>query len=393
MSPTTVLSPELAAAKLCHLLQAESPNVNHILNFAFENRQAAKTRCEGSYPLSVAIKQRASYDVIVILCRQHPAALKDIVNDMQETPLFRALIKKLPYDVLEFLLDESPGIERAVTVYGSTPLHYLCDRNPPEDKLSLLLRKYPQAAKLQDKLGRTPLHCMFENRVLLKDLEPLLKVNPDAISVQDIDGQTPVHQACKVCEYVEVFAAMIKISPSVGMTQDKHGKTPLHLVCDDCVLSEVVPLLLKASPSAASVVDWRGQTPLHVACRSGMSSAIKCLLEADPSAVRALDYKGQSPLSLISSDLDMEATMVLWDINRLFECELDLSIVTSIVNDFKYYRWQFGVRLVVDAFPKVTRYLDGTPTSVIPSALSMMGQHCRMLSVWELVRNKPEIFK
>uniref|UniRef100_A0A7S4QHY6 Uncharacterized protein n=1 Tax=Ditylum brightwellii TaxID=49249 RepID=A0A7S4QHY6_9STRA len=192
-----------AAVELCCLLQTKPHNNDVILNFCFDNRTAASIKCkvgnedEQCYPLSFAINQKASFDIIFILCKQFPPALAEL-NQRKETPLHIAVRRNNDMDILTMLLDESPESASKVTVYGCTPLHYLCERNPSAEALSLFLSKYPQATEKKDACGRVLLHCVFEGKISLAAVSLLLAHNPNAVEEKKQRGTDSFTQCMHV---------------------------------------------------------------------------------------------------------------------------------------------------------------------------------------------------
>eukprot|EP00957_Ditylum_brightwellii_P193325 14719821-Ditylum_brightwellii.AAC.1 len=83
--------------------------------------------------------------------------------------------------------------------------------------------------------------------------------------------------------------------------------------------------------------------------------------------------------------------MVIRNIHFLLTEKSSDSLVRCIMNEFSKIQWWFGVRLVIDMFPKAARYLDDVTFTAIPTAFSVIGDKCSLLTLWDIIRNKGDL--
>uniref|UniRef100_A0A7S4RWJ4 Uncharacterized protein n=1 Tax=Ditylum brightwellii TaxID=49249 RepID=A0A7S4RWJ4_9STRA len=163
-------------------------DANAIIKEVQENPSSvARKYCfDGStrYPLLQAILLRAPFEVISLLLRSFPDAVKEKDNDYGRLALHTACEEGASLDVISLLLESWPDAIKVKDRYDETPLHTACVIRAPFDAISLLLSAWPDAIKEKDRDGRTPLFLACHQEASLDVISLLLESWPDAIKVR-----------------------------------------------------------------------------------------------------------------------------------------------------------------------------------------------------------------
>jgi len=261
--------------------------------------------------------------------------------------------------VLSWLLKKCPADAKEKDSLGKTPLHYACEKSASLEFVSLLSKACPEAAKIKDNKGMTPLHYECENGSSTDIVSLLLDAFPEAVMEKDDTGRTALHCLCLKHTSVEKeHHAMVVNFPEVA-----HEAGHLQFVSSNCPSIKVVSLLLEQYPSSVIEEDDDGNTPI--------------------------DYWNEHH----SPEYDERIAAMLHGIEDLHDDNLDQSMALHIVKEFESIGWWAGVALAFDLCPSTAQSLEGIPTSAFSSLLSMLGQRCKKLTMWNVIINRQDILK
>mmetsp|Transcript_36779 Transcript_36779/g.53869 ORF Transcript_36779/g.53869 Transcript_36779/m.53869 type:complete len:194 (-) Transcript_36779:61-642(-) len=162
------------------------------------------------------------------------------------------------------------------------------------------------------------------------------------------------------------------------MIKDDQGRLPLHWACMRNFSPDAVPLLLEVYPKAVMIKDKRDE-----------SSPVE-MVHSYVSCIQSVGY-----LTCSGGASDDSRTMIMC-IGYLIanrkrqEDEEKIAVVGDMMRQFIEMKWWGGVSLLFDlASPSsLVRCFDDIPLSVLASALSMVGENCRMLTLWSLVKEE-----
>uniref|UniRef100_A0A7S4T1H8 Ankyrin repeat protein n=1 Tax=Ditylum brightwellii TaxID=49249 RepID=A0A7S4T1H8_9STRA len=331
-----------------------------------KNPSVARAKYKASYlgpdfPLYIAIKRGASFGVVNAIFRAYPEAVKEKNSE-----------------------DE-------------TILHGACRMAAPFEIVSLLWEGWPDAVNRKNRNGQTPLHCACSNHASVESVTFLMEKCPQALAEkEEMAGQTPLHCACTFSVSHEVVSFLLKACPTVVEEKNKFGQTLLHSMCSingNPASLDTLLLLLKYHPEAVRIKDNDGRMPLHYACKKRVSiDVVTLLLEKNPSAVEEKDIYGETPLHLMCKYCTpAREKMILSHVSCLVSNRLDRSVATKMMRDFIEIKWQGGLILLFELFPLSVTCLNHIPMSIVPSLLSMMGRHCKILTMSTMMINRQDV--
>ncbi len=107
-------------------------------------------------PLHVAAAKGVSVEVIQLLIKEYPDAVKEKDNDGL-LPLHYAAAKGVSVEVIQLLIKEYPDALKEKDNDGWLPLHYAVEFGTPDEVLQLLIKEYPDAAKIENRDGDLPI--------------------------------------------------------------------------------------------------------------------------------------------------------------------------------------------------------------------------------------------
>ena len=178
------------------------------------------------------------------LVKLHPQALLQKEQRGDRLSLHLALIKRLPYDVLEFLITSQPLSLKEADEDGNLPLHYAC--RYASSCIPLLLEHYGAAAQIPNThQERLPLHCLAAS-------------DPSPSSSTSTDNGS---------SFLTLLQAVLQEYPQAIHIADRNGRLPIHVLCHQSfpLQWESLRLLIDQDPSTLVVKDWIQQTPYLLA--------------------------------------------------------------------------------------------------------------------------------
>ncbi|CAM9189319.1 unnamed protein product, partial [Ectocarpus sp. 6 AP-2014] len=261
----------------------------------------APSKTKGETPLTIASAH--GYDRVTTLLLDRGADTERVTPSRGWTALFFSI----PYpDVTRVLLERGAN-HGAISLCGSTPLHFAIRGEIGDACLEVaeILLEFGADANAKDNQKQSPLHLLAhkgrpaKGRVEAAKLLVKFRANIDAM---DIKGCTPLMNTCGYVTGLVALAEMLVAESASLDAQNMFGSTPLHLlasgdkVCGNELL-EIAKLLIEKGANIEAI-DRNGSTPLHLASMFvGNIGLVKLLLDrgADPAA---RDITGETPLHL-----------------------------------------------------------------------------------------------
>mmetsp|Transcript_2064 Transcript_2064/g.3147 ORF Transcript_2064/g.3147 Transcript_2064/m.3147 type:complete len:308 (-) Transcript_2064:193-1116(-) len=300
------------------------------------------------------------------LLKAHPHAAKTKCPKRRETLLHCACRNKFSLKVISLLFEERPNAVKMKDSQGNTALHAACFGGASRDVIEFLLEKWPKAVEEQNIDGTTPLHlaCLGAS---LEVVSFLLEKYPEAVKIQNNYGTTPLHYAGASLGKIKL---LLKHWPAAARVANKKGDTPLHFVCGDDASMDVVSLLLQRHPAAVVQRNKDGITPID---RCFASHPYQDQWEKQKVVLLAV-YQLQILDVFDKKDESQRAAL-------------------RIIKKFVSIGWWGGVALVFDHSPLVIfkSFLNNVPTCAFPEVLSMMGNYCKAITLWYLLKERQDI--
>jgi len=345
------------------------------------------------------------------------ASYADNMENEEYLPIFIVINRRnATFDMVNDLLKANPHAAKTrCPKRNETLLHCACRNSSSLEVVSLLHKERPNAVKVKDSNGNTPLHAACIGGASIEVISFLLDKWPNAVEEKSIDGTTPLHLAC-VGAPLEVVSLLLEKCPEAVKIQNNGGATPLHYTCTS---PEKTKLLLKHWPEAAAVTDIKGDTPLHFVCGGDISLGVMLLLlEHTPESVFQRNKDKMTPFDCGFGNypddedgmgfggyarydgLDKQK-MVLVAVQQVLTFDMydktdeHQSAALRFIKNFMDIEWLGGVALVLDHSPLVIfkSFVHVAPTYIFPEVISKMGNQCRMLTLWFLLRGKQDILK
>ena len=120
-------------------------------------------------PLHLAIKYKASPEVIEMLVAAAPSVLLARDGPQRETPLMVMLKMQPDVKLVDALLLKNPSCATVRDRHDNSALHIACSRGVSIDVLKHLCLMYPRGLKLRNFQGKTPCHLLQERTVMCSD--------------------------------------------------------------------------------------------------------------------------------------------------------------------------------------------------------------------------------
>jgi len=120
-------------------------------------------------PLHLAIKYKASPEVIEMLVAAAPSVLLARDGAQKETPLMVMLKMQPDVKLVDALLLKNPSCATVRDRNDNTPLHIACSRGVSIDVLKHLCLMYPRGLKRRNFQGKTPCQLLQERTVTCSD--------------------------------------------------------------------------------------------------------------------------------------------------------------------------------------------------------------------------------
>eukprot|EP00729_Bicosta_minor_P014878 gene14878-biopygen26151 len=263
------------------------------------------SQCEDS-PLIIALKNKATSEIVTTLIAAHPDAVKEA--DRHGTPcLIVALWNDAPLEVVTAMIGACPDAVKQEDANGKTALHVALQYSTGiADAIPFaLIAAYPDAIKKKNTFGEYPLH-MLNHNATPELLNALITPYPDALKLKSNDGDTPLHKVLQKNVTSELLTAMMTAYPDAIKKKNKNGNTPLHMAMrGNATPPEIVTALMTAYPDALKMKNKDGNTPLHMAlhfARHFGALVVTALIAAYPDALKLKNKRGNTPLHVAAID-------------------------------------------------------------------------------------------
>lgn len=235
-------------------------------------------------PLHLALAERpAAVDLQLALLRAHPAAIGELCNEWDMSPLEYAAERGAAAEVVFALLEAHEASNTAIACppyqRPLTALHLAIINGASDRIVRALLRAGPEAAELWG--------CENGFDDEFTDLLPL--------HLAAVYGPRRGHRAARV---VELLCAA---SPRAAATREgRHGMTALHLAALSAASVEALEAIAWRFPAALHLTDDYGRTPLDCARASAEAVASARLGRTPPlpAGYTYREYAGLNPRTL-----------------------------------------------------------------------------------------------
>lgn len=201
-----------------------------------------------------------------------------------------------------------------------TSVHLALLKGLPLDVVEGLINYAPEALRVKDKDGYLPLHVACSYGASPEIVRTLVQAYPESVKVTNSDGKLPLHFACGVGAPLEVLNILIESYLESRNKENKFGDTPL------CYLKE---------RGYARKKDSDGMVPLHHACANDLSEGLmRMLIEAYPESTSVADNYGRTPFACYNP---IQGSQPPKDLMALLQPEREQPnikiCITSVVSD------------------------------------------------------------
>lgn len=229
-----------------------------------------------------------------------------------------------------------------------------------------------------------------------KLVSALAEACPAALGQTDRYGRTPLHQAVEFGSSADVVEYLLEQCPQSAADIDHIGRTPLHSSCAYSASLDIVRLLCKFCPKSVFQKDNRGRLPLHISCAhedDGSSiQVVRYLLELHPHSVHERTAKGSTALELVEKGrASLEVMLSVSAVATMLKENPKRATALSLIARLESMEWRSGVHLYLDINPSIIHTLDlHREQKLVPHVLSSVGKHCKLGTMFEIVKDMAE---
>lgn len=252
----------------CTHASASNPNAPALLHRLIDSTRIIKTDRAGMLPLHIAVSNSATLENVVMLIDAYPQAIRKPDNNGRLVLHAACTNPRVELDLLRMLIIADPNGLKTFDKYGSLPLHLAIQRKLPTNILLFLMDQ--QAGSVRTREASTmmyPLHLACRSGCDKAVLDKMVKIYPKAIEAVDKKGNTFFHVACMyrqlTVEYCESLLDYVTFD-TIRQTNDDLS-LPLHLAVQHKAPMRVLQLLIDYYPDALMHKDKRGNLPMHKA--------------------------------------------------------------------------------------------------------------------------------
>jgi ankyrin repeat protein len=288
----------LACACTC-ATDADGPNATKILALLTDKALVEERDRAGMLPLHLACSHNAALDNVELLLHEFNGAICEQDNQGR-LPLHAACTNvRVNVELLDLLITAYPPALKTFDKSGTLPLHLAIQRKLPEDLILFLIEKEEGAVRTKEASTLMyPLHMAAKTGASPKLLERLIQIYPKAIDAVDKGGNTVFHVACTYRQLNLEFAEQLLDTCSyetIRMT-NQNGMLPLHLAVQHRAKMPVLQLLIDHYPEALTFKDKKGNVPLHLAFQTATEMYVLVrLAQEDHRALSKVNKKGLTP--------------------------------------------------------------------------------------------------
>lgn len=266
MDPARICEPDRAGMLPLHIACAAGAHMDSIEALLDEFPDAIRIPDRtGRLPFHAACSnpRGATVDLLDMLATAFPGALRTF-DKMGALPLHIAIQRKLPPDVILFLIDREEGAVRTREASSKMyPLHLACRAGADAVVLEKLIEIYPVAIEAVDAKGNTIFHVACTYRQLTIEFAELLldKCSYDTIRKVNEDQSLPLHLAVQHRAAMPVLQLLIDHYPEALLCKDKKGNVPLHKAFQTATDMPILVRLAQQNHRALLKRNKRGNTP------------------------------------------------------------------------------------------------------------------------------------
>jgi len=376
---------------------------------ALSTPRAIRLRCDiDTSPLHLACHYRTSVDVIMLLMKKYPKAIKQ--RGRHGATILHAAAYGTSFDAISLILRIWPESVKTTNRFGQTPLYIACKHNAPVEVASLLLNSWPEASKITDKNGEGLLHLLFKNHsarmeVILLLLDAWLgkkenRTKKDMDSLKKCYCSESRADVKKLLRFVTstFYGDNAKNNSEVQKIKNHFIRVKwgngLALLIDkypnrierygDAL--DILSLLLKSWSEAIRVKSKHGNTPV---CMIRLKKAVFHQLELWLMSSR---MKGRNGIRTLKRRFYNDAPdgfkKLLDHISSLYiSDERNKPSPNETMTLFVSIGWWKGVLLLIRKYPAAVK-ATSLHASVMPEVLAMVGRRYKLATMWELIRNE-----
>jgi ankyrin repeat protein len=280
-----------------------------------EEQEEAGT--ETALVLLDAIRQEERLATIQGILNENPGAIQERDADGSNA-VHCAACARSPLEVVELLARLRPeALREKTTRDGLTPLHVAAAHASDDEVVEFLIRSRPEALREKDANGNIPFRFAAA-RGLIGVVQCLAVAWPGALAEKAADGWTALHCAAGLSDAnLEVVAYLAAKGTRALHERTAEGFLPLHVAIVRNGSLPVVKFLAREHPaSLRAPVTESGQVALHVAaCRSNLD-IVQWIAKADPGALCKPTRSGWLPLHYAARHSTVEVVQALADAFR-----------------------------------------------------------------------------
>jgi len=232
-----------------------------------------------------------------------------------------SVYKEKPLNNLRKWLNSNKDSNKRLSTFKDesdwTSVHLALLKGLPFDVVEGLINYAPEALRVKDEDGYLPLHVACSYGASPEIVRTLVQAYPESVKVTNSDGKLPLHFACGVGAPLEVLNILIESYVESRNKENKFGDTPL------CYMKE---------RGYARKKDSDGMMPLHHACANDFSEGLmRMLIEAYPESTSVADNYGRTPFACYNSIQGSQPRRDLMSLLQPEREQPDIKICTTLV--------------------------------------------------------------
>lgn len=278
--------------------------LSELLHLLKDNKTISDPDRSGMFPLHIACAAGMNIENVEYLLDEYPEAICTTDNNGR-LPFHAACTKNtISTDVLDLLAAAFPEALRTFDKQGAVPLHIALQRKLPSEIIFYLIDKEVGAVRTREASTQMyPLHIAARAGADPAVLVRLAEIYPSAIDSVDSKGNTIFHLACTFRQLTVEFAEILldRCDPDTVRKVNEDQCLPLHVAVQHRASWEVLRLLIDLHPDALLVKDKKGNVPLHKAFQTSTEMFVLVrLAQEDPKQLSKRNQKGYRPMECAS---------------------------------------------------------------------------------------------
>ena len=278
--------------------------VSELMHLLKDNKTISDPDRSGMLPLHIACASGMSIENVEYLLDEYPEAICTPDNNGR-LPFHAACTKNsITTDVLDLLAAAFPEALRTFDKQGAVPLHIALQRKLPADIILYLIDKEIGAVRTREASTQMyPLHIAARAGADSTVLERIADIYPQAIDAVDSKGNTIFHLACTFRQLTVEFAELLldRCDPETVCKVNEDQCLPLHVAVQHRASWPVLRLLIDLHPDALLFKDKKGNIPLHKAFQTNTEMHVLVrLAQEDRHQLSKRNQRGYRPMECAS---------------------------------------------------------------------------------------------